>query len=116
MPNAQANANADPANMAIQNQIANTISKYAARTGKAKSTILTALDTEAQKLTDILYPADGLRKRGPTEVDAIGKLIAAVVAAAKPINTQFQQSEPELRQTTAQAMSASNRNGWFYAV
>lgn len=118
VPNAQANANADPANMAIQNQIANTISKYAARTGKAGAdAILTTLDTEAQKLTDILYPADGLRKRGPTEVDAIGKSIAAVVSAAKQaINTQFQQSEPELRQTTAQAMSASNRNGWFYAV
>lgn len=118
VPDAQANANTDPSNLAMQNQIANTISKYAARTGKAGAdAILMSLDTEAQKLTDILYPADGPRKRGPTEVDAIGQSISAVVAAAKQaINTQFQQSEPELRQITAQAMSASNRNGWFYAV
>ncbi len=118
VPNAQANPNADPSNMAIQNQIASTISKYAARTGKAGAdAILSSLDTEAQRLTDILYPADGMRKRGPAEVDAIGQSISTVVAAAKQaINTQFQQSEPELRQTTAQAMSASNRNGWFYAV
>ena len=117
-PNAQANANTDPSNLAIQNQIADTISKYAARTGKAGAdAILSSLDTEAQKLTDILYPTDGPRKRGPAEVDAIGQSIAAIVASAKQaINTQFQQSEPELRQITAQAMSASNRNGWFYAV
>ncbi|MDA4807270.1 hypothetical protein NY486_15415, partial [Enterobacter hormaechei] len=56
VPNAQANANADPSNMAIQNQIASTISKYAARTGKAGAdAILSSLDTEAQRLTDILY-------------------------------------------------------------
>jgi conjugal transfer/type IV secretion protein DotA/TraY len=117
-PNAQGNGNADPSNLAIQNQISDTISKYAARTGKAGAdAILTSLDTEAQKLTDVLFPADGLRKRGPAEVDAIGQSISAVVAAAKQaINTQFQQSEPELRQITAQAMSSSNRNGWFYAV
>ena len=118
IPAAQANANTDPSNLAVQNQIAETISKFAAQTGKAGAdAILASLDTEAKKLTDILYPADGLRKRGPSEVDAIGQSISAVVSAAKQaINQEFVKSEPELRQTTAQAMSASNRNGWFYAV
>lgn len=117
-PNAPQGGDLAPENESIQTKISDTVSLYTARTGKAGAdAILAALDTEASKLTNILYPDNGPRNRSQTEVDAIGNAIVAVVKAGKDaINQQYNLAGPELLQATQQAMAASNRNGWFYAV
>lgn len=110
--------NAAPENVSAQNALADASARFEAAASKAGADALIAsIQSEGDALYKTLFPNDGARLRGPSQLAAIETAVKNTIdRAKKAMQDAVSQAPNELKQHATSAMAGNQKNGWLYAI